>query len=226
MSTVHRDALVDSYLTRLEAAAAPLPEPRRQELLAEIRSHLAEALGDAPADETTVRNVLERLGSPEEIVAAALDPDERPPGAPARRAGALEITGLVLIAIVPLLGWAVGAILVGLSDRWRTREKTGAFLVLGLGGICAVVLPALGIIAVSAGSLDQEPIVVEASDEVAPVGDDASLEEPVDGPGSGEGQTGIGPLETLLLFTFPVLLFALGPAVAAFLALRLRSRPG
>ena len=87
MSTVHRDALVDDYLARLDAAAAALPDARRQELLAEIRSHLAEALPDEPTDETTVRNVLERLGSPEEIVAAAVDPDERPPAAPARRAG-------------------------------------------------------------------------------------------------------------------------------------------
>ena len=131
------------------------------------------------------------------------------------------------MAVVPLLGWAVGGILVALSDRWRTREKMGALVVLGVGGLAVVLLPALGIIAVAARVPSTwSPLSVEAPGEPEAVGDDVSLEEPVDEPGSGEGRSGIGPLETLFLFTVPVVLFALGPAVAAFLALRLRARPG
>ena len=71
---VHTDPLVDDYLRRLDAAASALPAHRRDELITEIRGHLQEALRQAPAsNEAAVRNVLERLGPPEEIVAAATD---------------------------------------------------------------------------------------------------------------------------------------------------------
>ena len=83
MTTMRRDPLVDDYLRRLKAAAADLPRERREELVEEIEAHVDEALGEAGADdETAVRDVLERLGSPEEIAAAA-----RPP-APRRSAAA------------------------------------------------------------------------------------------------------------------------------------------
>ena len=71
---VHADPQVDDYLRRLDAAASALPAHRREELISEIRDHLQEALRQTPAsDETAVRNALERLGPPEEIVAAAAD---------------------------------------------------------------------------------------------------------------------------------------------------------
>jgi hypothetical protein len=73
--TVTTDPLADDYLRRLDAAASALPAHRRQELVSEIRGHLQEGLRQAPAsDETAVRNLLERLGPPEEIVSAATDP--------------------------------------------------------------------------------------------------------------------------------------------------------
>lgn len=71
---VHTDPLADDYLRRLDAAASALPAHRRDELITEIREHPQEALRQAPAsDEAAVRNMLERLGPPEEIVAAATD---------------------------------------------------------------------------------------------------------------------------------------------------------
>ena len=80
--TVHADPLVDDYLRRLDAAASALPAHRREELVAQIRGHLQEALPQTPAgDKAAVRTVLERLGTPEEIAAAAADPP--PPGQPA-----------------------------------------------------------------------------------------------------------------------------------------------
>ena len=68
------DALVETYLTRLEVAAVRLPPDRRVELLSEIREHIegARAAG-AAADEAAVRTLLDRLGEPEEIVASALE---------------------------------------------------------------------------------------------------------------------------------------------------------
>ena len=67
-ATLH--PLARDYLKRLKKAAAVLPPARRGELLAEIESHLSEAL-PAGASETEALNVLERLGEPAEIVAEA-----------------------------------------------------------------------------------------------------------------------------------------------------------
>ena len=65
------EALVSDYLGRLERAAQPLPADRRGELIAEVHDHIESALAEAGSrDEVTARNVLERLGAPEEIVAA------------------------------------------------------------------------------------------------------------------------------------------------------------
>ena len=66
------DQLVNDYLSRLSVAAASLPPTRRAELLQEIREHIESARAAvAAADEATVRTMLDRLGEPEEIVAAA-----------------------------------------------------------------------------------------------------------------------------------------------------------
>lgn len=67
---MNADALVADYLGRLEAAAWPLPPERRTELASEVREHIEAALSEAGSrDEVTIRNVLDRLGRPEEIVA-------------------------------------------------------------------------------------------------------------------------------------------------------------
>ena len=67
------EAAIRDYLDALDAAAAPLDVERRAELVAEIREHIDLALGEAGGrDEATVREVLGRLGSPGEIVAAEI----------------------------------------------------------------------------------------------------------------------------------------------------------
>lgn len=79
--------LISEYLQRLYRIAADLPEGARTELYEDIRAHLADTL--APnADETTVREVLDELGSPEEIVAAAASENDTGRGAVRRRHGA------------------------------------------------------------------------------------------------------------------------------------------
>ena len=126
MTTVHTNKLVEDYLRRLEHAAAPLNGSRRAELVAEIREHIDEALLEAgAADEVAVRNVLERLGSPEDIAAAAGAPATGPTG----QTGKLEIATLIVLA-VPFVGWLVGIPLLLLSKAWASREKAlAAFLV-------------------------------------------------------------------------------------------------
>jgi hypothetical protein len=143
---VDPDALVRDYLDRLEAATAGLPAGRRAELATEVRDHIDAALADAgSADEVTVRNILERLGSPEEIVAAE-GGEPIGPGATTGalvggsvRAGshwgALEVAAAVVLGLAwpvlllrygPIwwLGLGVaGLVLVWASAAWSGRQK-------------------------------------------------------------------------------------------------------
>jgi hypothetical protein len=143
MTTMRRDPLVDDYLRRLEAAAADLPRERRAELVGEIEEHVDAALDEAGDDEAAVRNVLERLGSPEEIVASAAAPARARP-----TRGRLETAALIMLSVsfvLPVLGYLIGAALVLASKAWEGREKTIGLLVP------PVVIP-LGAVVVMAGA--------------------------------------------------------------------------
>ena len=173
MTTLHTNKLVADYLRRLEQAAAPLTRSRRAELLAEIREHIDDALLEAgAADEVAVRNVLERLGPPEEIVAAA--------GPAQRRSGRLELAAMIALAI-PFLGWFIGVVLVAASRAWTGREKAA--------GIAIVLVPAivLALALVSVGA--------DSSPDVSPVETTpgAFLEE------QGSSSSGLGPIELVVL---------------------------
>jgi hypothetical protein len=143
---VDDDVLVRDYLGRLSAAAAALPAGRGEELAEEVREHIDAALAEAGrSDEATVRNVLERLGSPEEIVAAE-GGGSAAPGAAAPAAGAaagdgrsawgpVEIAAVVLLCVAwpavflpfGFILWlglgATGLALVWASRVWPTRRK-------------------------------------------------------------------------------------------------------
>jgi uncharacterized membrane protein len=165
------DRLVADYLHRLRSAAQTLPPDRRTELIEEITSHIAEARAVGPegaGDLLTVRNILERLGDPHDIVRAAAEPgfaDSGPGYRPAstiggqlhgltgNRAGPLEICAVIFLLIggvvIPVLGWIVGVVLLWVSPRWHTREKLLGTLVWP-GGLLA---PALVLIAGGAAAL-------------------------------------------------------------------------
>ncbi len=169
------DALVDDYLGRLDAAAARLPVDRRAELVGEVREHIAASLAEAGRrDELTVRNVLERLGSPEEIVGAEGAPDAiapapgpgpapepiegRPPWGANETAAVLLLTvGAVLL---PFVGPLVGLVLVWFSARWTRFQKS---VVTAVMVVVFVVVPIFGLYAfvMSArqGSVEMAPII-------------------------------------------------------------------
>jgi hypothetical protein len=66
------DELVAAYLARVERAASRLPAGRREELIGDLREHIEIARAESGAEsEAEVRTILERLGDPESIVAAA-----------------------------------------------------------------------------------------------------------------------------------------------------------
>ena len=156
MTTMRRDPLIDDYLRRLEAAAADLPRERRAELVGEIEEHVEAALGEAGADdEAAVRNVLERLGSPEEIAGA----ERLTPAAPER--GWLETAALVVLSVnflLPVAGYLIGAGLVLASKAWDGREKTLGLLIppiVVLAGAMVVVMAAAS--AGGSTSVGEEP---------------------------------------------------------------------
>jgi hypothetical protein len=156
------DALVRDYLGRLEAAAWPLAPDRRGELLLEVREHIESALAEAGnRDEVTARNVLERLGAPEEIVAAEAEAG-RPagwttpaPDATDRRAGwgPVEVGAILFLTVgaifLPIVGPMIGLMLVWLSAEWSPRQKWIATLIV----VILLFFPVLLLLGVSAGSV-------------------------------------------------------------------------
>ncbi len=143
---VHTDPLVDDYLHRLDAAASMLPADQRDELVSEIRDHLQEALRQTPAgDQAAVRNALERLGSPEEIAAAAADP--APGHRPAGTASQINVLAIasVLAAVLWLAGLgAVLALVFGYRARRQIKDSAGSQTGSGL-ATAGIILGWIGI---------------------------------------------------------------------------------
>jgi hypothetical protein len=144
---VDAEALVNDYLGRLDAAATSLPPSRRAELAGEVRQHIEMALAEAGArDEVTVRNVLDRLGPPDEIVDAERGADGPPPAwtlasvqasAPASSPwGAVEIAAVLLLTagaiFLPIIGPLLGLVFVWMSVQWTSRQKTIATAIVVL----------------------------------------------------------------------------------------------
>jgi len=135
MTAQHADQLIDGYLARLRVAAIDLPSSVREELIEDMRAHIAEARArEAEETDATILNILDRLGDPELLVAEAR---QRPTPVPSRQSsawpglyqsGILEIGALVLLLFV----WVIGVILLWLSPAWKTRDKVlGSIFSLG-----------------------------------------------------------------------------------------------
>jgi hypothetical protein len=161
-SDVQAEALIDDYLGRLQAASWPLPAGRRAELSDEVAEHIEAALAEAGRhDEVTVRNVLERLGPPEEIVAA--EGVDTPDAATGERGGAdtavgmaarspwgaVEIIAVLLLTVgsflLPFVGPLIGLVFVWVSTQWTTRQKgIATAMVIGVFAVPVLLLLGLG----------------------------------------------------------------------------------
>ncbi|MGH3207056.1 MAG: HAAS signaling domain-containing protein [Trebonia sp.] len=77
------ESVLRAYFKELDAALSALPRAKRRQLAAEIRGHVDAALAEQPpGSPADLRNLLDRVGQPEDIAAAALaeEPDRtRPP---------------------------------------------------------------------------------------------------------------------------------------------------
>jgi len=160
---VDAEALVNDYLGRLDAAIGSLPPSRRAELAGEVRQHIEMALTEAGGrDEVTVRNVLDRLGPPDEIVDAEHETSAPAPGwsaatMPASGAGRMpwggvEIAAILLLTVggvfLPFVGPLIGLIFVWMSLQWTTRQKTIATGIV----VILLFLPLLLLLGVRVGS--------------------------------------------------------------------------
>jgi Domain of unknown function (DUF4190) len=167
--TAHTDALVEDYLRRLDAAASTLPPDRRAELVSEIREHLQEGLRQSETnDEVSVRNLLERIGPPEEIVAEAADP--LPPidmAVPPPETNSAAVASVVLGALWLLGIGSVLALIFGYRARREIKSsqppQTGAGLatagiVLGWVGIAALLVVAVAGLGLVADSRPPVPV--------------------------------------------------------------------
>lgn len=152
--------LVTEYLSALRRQAASLPESRRTELIEEIGAHIEGSLPEIPS-EAQIRNILDRLGTPEEIVDAELDdpqalsePSAQPgsPMGPWTASGATQraplatgdIVGLTLLllggAVALPVGYLIGTALVGASRRWSVLARV---VLVALPCVVALVATAL-----------------------------------------------------------------------------------
>lgn len=133
--------LIRDYLKDLENEAAVLPARIRRDLLTEIRGHLREAIAEGASGEADVRNLLDGLGDPREIIAAARS--DTGEASVVARAGLRE-AGAILLLVVggivpPVIGWFVGVALLWSSKAWTPRHKLLGTLVIP-GGLLAPVL--------------------------------------------------------------------------------------
>ncbi len=135
--TSEQIAEMQRYLAALDRACVDLPSGRRDELVAEIRAHIEGSLvGVDEIDDAELRSLLDAIGSPEDIAAAARV--ENAPSSATNSAGGFglrDISTVVLLlagGILAGLGWVVGAVLLWTSQSWRTRDKLiGTLLVPG-----------------------------------------------------------------------------------------------
>jgi uncharacterized membrane protein len=131
---------MDDYLGRLEHSLSDVPAAQRKVIIAEIVTHIDEALAEEPDDsEASVRNVLDRVGDPEEIASEAReDLDIRRP-----KTSVLDPLALVLLLIggfLYLVGWIAGVVFLWLSDVWSTRQKIIGTLFVPGGLVASLVL--------------------------------------------------------------------------------------
>jgi len=140
MTAPHADQLIEGYLARLSAAAAGLPKNARQELIDDMRSHIAEARAREPEEtDATVLNILDRLGEPDTVVADARERLGIRLAQP-YRPGVLEVAAVILVPFF----WPIGVILLWMSPAWKVRDKLigtflppGGYMGIGIFGVVA-----------------------------------------------------------------------------------------
>jgi hypothetical protein len=177
MTPATRHPLVEDYLTRLHAEASRLPTDQARELVADIEEHLQTALSQ-DVSEAEVRNVLERLGTPQELVTeagGALPTPARAQKSFASPGGAIicllvaEVLSVLLPLSVPL--WILGLVMMARATVWSERDKWLGFVGLGSGLPAALVFLGAGTVAARScsGAIEAGVVVQDTCSGVDPV---------------------------------------------------------
>lgn len=118
------DTLVHDYLSRLDSALRGLPASRREQLLAEISQHLDESRSRLPEQsEAAIRDLLDRVGQPEEIAAEAMAGEE-----PRRhRRSAQLIAALVALVVAAAIAIPLALIDGGSSAKAPNTPATTSY---------------------------------------------------------------------------------------------------
>jgi len=199
MTGPHADQLIDGYLARLNAGAADLPKGARQELVDDVRAHVAEARArETQETDATILNILDRLGEPAALVADARE--RLGIRAPQQyRPGVLEVLAVILVPFF----WPVGVILLWMSPAWHWRDKLigtlvppGGYLGVGILGLVAVHGPSGGCIIAT----DPAGTVIQNTCQ----------------------QAGPSWLQALAAVVLTIVIYALPLVTAGYLAIRLR----
>ena len=212
MTAPHAEQLIEGYLARLRVAAFDLAPNVRNELVEDMRAHIAEARAREPEEtDATILNILDRLGEPAVVVAEARERlGLRSPAV--GRPGLVEIAALVLLPFF----WIIGVILLWWSPAWRLRDKVIG-TIFSLGGYPTVLLFAAF---ATEGTL--RPTFVSGSGNNCSAGADSSgnvIQTVCTGPSPVDVVLWIIALAaTITLLLLPVL-------TAVYLAIRLRWRP-
>jgi hypothetical protein len=121
--------LVERYLSDLRKALRDMPRRQRDELVAEIASHIEQTLPEGASD-AEVMTALDRLGDPDQIAGA----ERERLGVAEPAAGWLEWLAIPLLLIggvvLPVVGWILGVVFLWLSRCWTARDKLLATLLV------------------------------------------------------------------------------------------------
>ncbi len=175
MTNTQLPPLAQDYLARLAAECRRLPADQAEELLSDLTAHVHEGLSDT-ASEAEVRTLLDRLGTPREVVDSAAGATEPPaatsPAELTRQPGGIEI-GAVIVLIAtgltaPLVflsipAWIVGLVLLAVSQVWTGREKLRGLLSLGTGLPLVLAMAAASVVSIRVSDCgSHEPVVTPA----------------------------------------------------------------
>lgn len=143
--TSHVHPAIRRYMRRLEAELSILGSAERDEILNEVRDHLRLSLvrdSDAPPTDAEIASALAKLGQPTDIAAAARERF----GVPPARAGAIDVTTVLLVAVgnllAPLIAGLVGILLISRSPAWvpAIRRRATILILASFAGYPLVVL--------------------------------------------------------------------------------------
>jgi hypothetical protein len=103
---------LEAYLAELRIRLAPLPEPERAEIVAELRGHVLESAGEGPT-ESAVAAVLARLGPAEDLAAQYVTTSALAGAERSRRPwtlvrGLARVAGASIAGVPALLGCVLG----------------------------------------------------------------------------------------------------------------------